>query len=140
MADATDALKTLHSRVIDSLDGYKEARTHIEGSETGAFVDRCIEEREGFHETIHRQLEAQGITVDESGSAAAKAHRGIFKIRDVLSSGNSGIYSECARGDEYLASSYDDAIAAVDGDPKWDFLVDQRAKVQAAVKEAKSLA
>ena len=77
---------------------------------------------------------------DESGSAAAKAHRGIFKIRDVLSSGNSGIYSECARGDEYLASSYDDAIAAVDGDPKWDFLVDQRAKVQAAVKEAKSLA
>lgn len=140
MADAKDALTMLHTRIIDSRDGYAEAREHIDGPERGAFVDRCIEERESFHEAIHRQLTAEGIDVDEGGSTAAKAHRGIFKIRDAVASGSSGIYAECARGDEYLKSAYDEAIEATRGEVTWDFLVAQRAKVDAAIKEAKSLA
>ncbi len=139
MADKTDILKTLHTRVIDSRDGYREAREHVDGTEAGTFVDRCIEEREGFHQAIHRQLDSEGVSVEDKGSAAATAHRGIFKIRDVLSSGNSGIYAECARGDGYLKSAYDDAIEATKGDPAWEFLVEQRAKVEAAVKEAETL-
>ncbi len=137
MADVKDALQVLHTRVIDSREGYEQAQENIDGN--GSFVERCIEERASFHEAIHRQMTAEGIDVDESGSTAAMAHRGLFRIRDALSSGDSGIYAECARGDEHLKSAYDDAIEATRGDAIWDFLVEQRAKVDAAIKEAKAL-
>lgn len=140
MADAENALQTLHTRVIDSCEGYGEAQDSIAGASPASFVARCIEERESFHEAIHRQMTAEGIEADDSSSAAARVHRAVFRIRDALSLGDSAILAECARGDEYLQSAYDDAIAATRGDVSWDFLVQQRARVEAAIKEARSLA
>ncbi len=140
MTDKTDALTTLHTRIIDSRDGYRQAREQIDDHDTGAFVDRCIAERQAFHEAIHRTLTSEGVDVSEDGSAAAAAHRGIFRLRDAVSAGSSGIYHECARGDSHLKSAYDDAVEATRDDPSWDFLIEQRAKVDAAIKEAESLA
>ncbi|PZX17087.1 uncharacterized protein (TIGR02284 family) [Palleronia aestuarii] len=140
MSDKDKALQTLHTRLIDSRDGYRQAREQLGDDDLGHFVDRCIAEREGFHQTLHEALSAEGVTVDEDGSTAAALHRGVFKLRDAISSGPGGTYAECARGDGYLKSAYDDAIEATDGAPRWQFLVEQRAKVDATIKEAEALA
>ncbi|QFU09388.1 hypothetical protein PARPLA_01430 [Rhodobacteraceae bacterium THAF1] len=138
MSNKTDALKTLHTHLIDSVDGYQQAHDNMNG-EHKAFIERCLSERRGFHDTLHTQLAQDGIETDESGSTAAAAHRVIFNIRDAISSGDAGIMAECARGDSHLKSAYDDAIDQTKGEPGYDFLTEQRAKVEAAVKEAETL-
>jgi len=64
----------------------------------------------------------------------------VFKVRDAISFGDQGVLAECARGDGYLKDSYDAAIDATKGDPAWDFLIDHRAKVDATINEATSMA
>ena len=137
MTDKTKALKTLHTRLIDSIDGYEQAHENMDGAHK-AFAERCISERRQFHDTLHDQLVKDGIEVSESGSTAAAVHRQVFNIRDALSSGDSGILAECARGDSHLLKAYDEAMEATDSAPAYAFLVDQRTKVAAAEADAKS--
>ncbi|RYH02350.1 PA2169 family four-helix-bundle protein [Salipiger sp. IMCC34102] len=138
MTDQTDALQTLHTRLVDAVDGWTQAAEAMEG-EHAAFVTRCLEDRKAFHAEIHAKLAATGAEVDPEGSTAAALHREGLKIRDAISSGDSGILAECARGDGVLESAYDKAIEATKGQPDWAFLETQRAKVAAAREEAKAL-
>ncbi|WOI58174.1 DUF2383 domain-containing protein [Palleronia sp. LCG004] len=140
MSDMKDSLKTLHTRVIDSRDGYRNAVEDIDDKEVGAFLHRMIEERETFHAQIHETLRAEGIEFGEGGSTLAAAHRGLMDLRGAMSSGGTGVYAECARGDEKLLESYDAAIEATGGHPEWSFLTEQRAKVAAAIEAAKAKA
>ena len=74
MSDHIDTLKKLHTRLIDSRDGYRESRKEV--SDEAAFVgffDQRIAEREKFHTELHRQLGADGVDVSEEGSVAACA-------------------------------------------------------------------
>ena len=101
MADHLDTLKKLHTRVIDSRDGYKRSREEVK-DERGfvGFFDRRIAEREQFHTVIHRQLGAEGVEVSESGSTAAAAHRGWLSLKDSLTGDDEAVYDEIINGEE----------------------------------------
>ncbi|EYD73028.1 PA2169 family four-helix-bundle protein [Limimaricola hongkongensis] len=139
MADHIDTLKKLHTRVIDSRDGYKRSREEVK-DERGfvGFFDRRIAEREQFHTVIHRQLGAEGVEVNESGSTAAAAHRGWLALKDSLTGDDEAVYDEIITGEEQLLKLYDEAIAATAGKPEWSFLGTQRADVEKALAEARS--
>ncbi|WP_341211038.1 PA2169 family four-helix-bundle protein [uncultured Limimaricola sp.] len=139
MTDHIDTLKKLHTRVIDSRDGYKRSRDEVQ-DERGfvGFFDRRIAEREQFHSVIHRQLGAEGVDVSESGSAAAAAHRGWLSLKDALTGNDEAVYDEIITGEEQLLKLYDEAIAATAGKPEWSFLSSQRADVHKAITEARS--
>ena len=139
MTEQTKALTTLHTRLIDSIDGYEQALEKVEGDQS-TFLRNTLTERRDFHDNLHARLVTDGIDLSEDGSTAAAIHRTIFNIRDALSSGDSGILAECARGDEHLRAAYDDAIERTTEEPTYDFLIGQRAKVAAAISEAKALA
>ncbi|MFD2738143.1 PA2169 family four-helix-bundle protein [Sulfitobacter aestuarii] len=139
MSDHIDILKKLHTRLIDSRDGYKSSREQVsdQASYLG-FFDRRIAERETFHSQLHRQLTAEGVDLDDSGSVAASAHRGWLKLRDALTGDDEAVYDEIVNGEEALLENYRDAIQATAGKPGYDFLEQQRASVERAVAEAKS--
>ncbi|MGR3631784.1 PA2169 family four-helix-bundle protein [Limimaricola soesokkakensis] len=139
MADHLDTLKKLHTRVIDSRDGYKRSREEVK-DERGfvGFFDRRIAEREQFHTVIHRQLGAEGVEVSESGSTAAAAHRGWLSLKDSLTGDDEAVYDEIINGEEQLLKLYDEAIEATAGKPEWSFLATQRADVEKALSEARS--
>ena len=139
MADHLDTIKKLHTRVIDSRDGYKRSREEVK-DERGfvGFFDRRIAEREEFHTVIHRQLGAEGVDVSESGSTAAAAHRGWLSLKDSLTGNDEAVYDEIISGEEQLLKVYDDAIEATAGKPEWNFLSSQRADVEKALNEARS--
>ena len=140
MSDMKDALTKLHTRVVDSRDGYRNAIQDVDDKEVGAFLTSMVEERERFHTKIYEVLGAQGVALDEGGSTAAAVHRKLMDLRGALSSGANGIYAECARGDEQLVKTYDEAIEATKGHDEWAFLTEQRAKVAAAAEKAKQKA
>ncbi|MGR3591100.1 MAG: PA2169 family four-helix-bundle protein [Limimaricola soesokkakensis] len=139
MADHLDTLKKLHTRVIDSRDGYKRSREEVK-DERGfvGFFDRRIAEREQFHTVIHRQLGAEGVEVSESGSTAAAAHRGWLSLKDSLTGDDEAVYDEIINGEEQLLKLYDEAIEVTAGKPEWSFLATQRADVEKALSEARS--
>jgi uncharacterized protein (TIGR02284 family) len=139
MTDRIDRLKTLHTRLIDSRDGYKASRERIEGeaSFTG-FFDSRIAERERYHTELHRQLHAEGVEVAESGSTAASAHRGWLKLRDAVTGDDEAVYDEIVTGEEALLEAFDAAIAATSGEAAYGFLSEQRAGVQKAIEEARA--
>ncbi|SDE60435.1 DUF2383 domain-containing protein [Limimaricola pyoseonensis] len=142
MSHHADTVKKLHTRVIDSRDGYKQSREQI-ADDHGftALFDRRISEREQFHTQIHRQLGAEGVEVSESGSTAAAAHRGFLSLKDaVTGSDEKAVYQEIVNGEEALLEVYDDAIKATSGLPEWSFLPTQRAEVEKALTEAKARA
>ncbi len=138
MSSHDGTLKKLHTRLVDSVDGYEQARSQLDGDH-GHFVDRVLEERRAMHRSVHSKLTEAGISVDDDGSTAAALHRQVFKLRDAIASGDANVLAECARGDGYLVEAYDDAIEATEGEPNWNFLVEQRARVAAARQEAETL-
>ncbi|MCP1170102.1 PA2169 family four-helix-bundle protein [Limimaricola litoreus] len=139
MADHLDTIKKLHTRVIDSRDGYKRSREEVK-DERGfvGFFDRRIAEREQFHTVIHRQLGAEGVDVSESGSTTAAAHRGWLSLKDSLTGNDEAVYDEIINGEEQLLKLYDDALEKTAGKPEWSFLSSQRADVEKALSEARA--
>lgn len=139
MSDHIDILKKLHTRLIDSLNGYKSARENVSAdARYVGFFDRRIAEREAFHTTLHRQLGAEGVDVSEEGSAAATAHRGWLKLRDAITGDDEAVYDEIVNGENALLENYRDAIEATSGKPDYGFLTEQRAKVEGAITEAQA--
>ena len=138
MTDKKSALKTLHTRLVDAVDGYEQALEKMEGPHK-PLIERCLSERRASHAELHPQLAKDGIEVDEDGSTAAAIHRQVFNIRDAISGGDKGILAECARGDEHLLKAYDEAIEETNNQDIYGFLTGQRAKVAGAIDELKSL-
>lgn len=139
MTDRIDALKKLHTRLIDSRDGYKASRERTEGEKryTG-FFDSRISERERYHTELHSQLAKEGVEVDEQGSTAAAAHRGWLKLRDAVTGDDEAVYDEIVTGEEALLEVYDEAIRATSGEVAYGFLAEQRSGVQKAIEAARA--
>ena len=141
MTEKTDALKQLHTRLIDSKDGYEKAREDAEkGAHAQLFAD-MIGRRERDHQRVHQFLVAKGIEPDESGSFTASAHRTLVDLKSVFSSGDEAVLNEVLRGEESLMAAYDEAIAAVGGnDPEYSWLVDQYTELKTKVEQIRGQA
>lgn len=134
-----DTLKKLHTRIIDSRDGYKSSREQVEGTASyGTFFDRMIAQRQQFATRIRGQLEAEGEKMDDDGSILAAAHRTWLALRDKVTGDDAAVYAEIVNGETDLKSLYDEAIEATAGKPSWDFLAEQRADVAQAINTAEA--
>ncbi|APX90090.1 hypothetical protein BV394_10465 [Brevirhabdus pacifica] len=134
-----DTLKKLHTRIIDSRDGYKSSREQVEGTASyGTFFDRMIAQRQQFATRIRGQLEAEGEKMDDDGSILAAAHRTWLALRDKVTGDDAAVYAEIVNGETDLKSLYDEAIEATAGKPGWDFLAEQRADVAQAINTAEA--
>ena len=138
MADKTEALKDLYTRLIDSHDGYEQASKLADQSAHKQLFSSQIERRARNAQEVKQFLAKAGTQIDDDGSLLAAAHRTWLSLKDTVTSGDDKILAEVIRGEEELLSTYDKAIAAAGaGDPELNWLSDQYTDLKMLVEDLK---
>lgn len=110
MSDYLDALKSLHTTLIDSRIGYNEALSDAEGKGLSPLFREMIELRDRHHAELDAHLRAAGETPDESGSFLSIVHRTIFKIRSLMSELDEKVLPGLIDGEKRIAGYYEDVL------------------------------
>ena len=142
MADRESALKHLHTRLHDSMDGYKAARERTDSPYIQGVIDDMMARRTAAMAEVHASLSSKGIEVDHDGSLLADAHRGFLKLKDsVTGAGDEAVLQEIIRGEESLSDAYEKAIdASGPTDPEYAWLNQQYMGVKAKIDEFRARA
>ena len=84
MSDFVDTLKSLHTALVDSRNGYEEGLKDAEGKGLTPLFHEMIDLRNRHHTELDRHLRAAGEEPDEKGSSMSTVHRTVMKVRSVL--------------------------------------------------------
>ena len=142
MADRESALKHLHTRLHDSIDGYEAALERTDSPYIKGVIQDMLDRRRTAMQEVHKHLTGMGVEVDHDGSALAGVHRGFLKLKDsVTGAGDEAVMQEIIRGEESLADAYEKAIDATGStDPEYMWLNEQYTGLQAKVEEFRTRA
>ncbi len=106
--------KDLVETLRDGETGFAKAADKLESSDQAAWATtlrRLSAQRAEFAAELEALGAAYGDDVQESGSLAAKAHRGWMAVKDTLSgSGADGVLDAAVSGENHTVSEYDDAL------------------------------
>ena len=109
--DTIDTLKSLHTALIDSREGYKEALKDADPKGMTALFREMIALRTEQSAGVEQILSGRGELVDESGSFMSTVHRTVISIRSLFSDLDESILPGLIDGEERIVSYYDEAIA-----------------------------
>ncbi|WP_308918098.1 PA2169 family four-helix-bundle protein [Jannaschia sp. LMIT008] len=137
MTDRIDALKTLLTRLVDSREGYREARDDVNNAALKSTFDDFIARRDRDAAEIRSYLTREGHSVDEDGSLLASAHRSFMGLKDAVTGSNDAtILAEIVRGEKKLLGAYDDALAAAGGtSPEYAWLTEQHSSLRGTIQQ-----
>ena len=76
------ALKHLHTRLHDSVEGYEAAIERTESPYLKGAMQEMVQRRRANMTQIHTFLSQEGIEVSHDGSLLADAHRTFLKLKD----------------------------------------------------------
>lgn len=142
-ADAKVA-KDLVETLKDGRDGFASAAEKLRDSESpevAATLQRLSEQRAGFARDIVDMGHDYGDDVDESGSVAAKVHRGWLSVKDALTGDDaSGVLGAAVTGEDHTVSEYEKALEQDDLSDGFRAVVQQQhVAITAARDEVKAL-
>ena len=141
MTDHLDALKTLHTSLIDSRNGYEEALEDAEGKDLTPLFREMIDMRNTHAGELEPYLTALGETPDDDGSFMSTVHRTVISIRSILTDLDDSILPGLIDGEERIVKGYDEAIRlAPQTSGEYQALRAQRAAVQKKIDAMKSMA
>ena len=141
MTDKIEALKDLHTRLIDSRDGYEQSAELADNSAHKQLFSSQIERRSRNADEVRSFLTKNGETIDDDGSILAAAHRTWLSLKDTVTTGDDKILAEIIRGEETLLEAYDKAIEVSGaGDPELKWLTDQYTDLKMLVDDLKGRA
>jgi uncharacterized protein (TIGR02284 family) len=106
-----DALKSLHTALIDARKGYDEAVKQAERDHMKNLFGRMADFHETAHQDLHSSLSAMGEQPDENGSFMATIHKSAIKVRATLTGLEENALSSFIDGEERNLKAYDEAIA-----------------------------
>ena len=137
---AKDLVETLK----DGRNGFASAAEKLRDSdtpETAATFQRFSDQRASFVQDIVSMGHAYGDDVDESGSVAAKLHRGWISLKDALTGDDaSSVFGAAVTGEDHAVSEYEKALDEDDLSPEFRALIQQQhASIVAARDEVKAL-
>ena len=139
MTQYLEALKDLHTTLVDSRNGYEEALSDAEGKGLPSLFREMIALRDRHHGEIDACLRRAGETPDESGSFLSVVHRTIFKVRSILTGLDESVLPGLIDGEERIAGRYDEALKA---DPPADvaeILTAQRAALRQQIAKMEAM-
>lgn len=111
--ETTHVLNNLIEVCYDGADGFGHAAEEVEAPELQEVFRRLSKQRSDFASALRVSVNQLGEKAEDSGSVAAKAHRGWMKLRDaVTTKDNHTILAECERGEDRAVEAYRDALAA----------------------------
>lgn len=136
----TDALKKLHTAMLDTREGYEVAEREAETPELKTFFGQMISMRTQDHEAIHHVLSEKGVEVDEGGSYKATIHKVATSARAAMTGLDKKALSPFIRGEEAIVDDYDAAIEeAASDDATRDMLTDQQTALLDKIAEMKAM-
>ncbi|MGQ0456981.1 MAG: ferritin-like domain-containing protein [Hyphomicrobium sp.] len=140
MSDRIDALKALHTSLVDSRNGYDEAVKQSNGEGLEPLFRSMIELRDAASSELAQQLTSLGETPDADGSFMSTVHRTVIDIRSYVTGLDASVLPSLISGEERILASYDDALAkSAAGNPEHAALVEQRAKLIAKIDQMKRM-
>jgi uncharacterized protein (TIGR02284 family) len=138
MSDHIDTLKTLHTALIDSRNGYQEALDDAEGKGLTPLFEKMIALRDTDAAELAQHLTQLGEPVDNEGSFMSTVHRTVISIRAVLTGLNHSILPALIDGEERIIGYYDDAIHDFQhGSSEHATLIRQRTALKSTVADLK---
>lgn len=140
MSDRIDALKTLHTSLIDSRNGYDEAVKQSDGEGLEPLFRSMIDMRSAASSELATQLTSLGEKPDADGSFMSTVHRTVIDIRSYVTGLDESVLPSLISGEERILGYYDDALSkTAAGNPEHAVMVDQRAKLIAKIDEMKRM-
>ncbi len=113
-SDETTALNTLIATLIDSVTGYEDAASNIDGSSR---LQELFRERAGERRRIVEDLRAEvrrlGGNPEDDGSFLGKTHQRFLDLKAaVTGQDEKAIVNEVERGEDYLKEKFETALEA----------------------------
>ena len=136
-----DAVKTLHTSMIDTRTAYEKAQAEARLPELRALFSSMVALRQKDHDELHRVLTEMGKKPDEDGSFMTAVHRAVIGARSAITGVDRGSLSAFASGEENIIKEYDDALGQSDIGQETAALLDrQKAVLERKIAEMKALA
>jgi len=121
-SDETTALNTLIATLIDSVTGYEDAASNIDGSSR---LQELFRERAGERRRIVEDLRAEvrrlGGNPEDDGSFLGKTHQRFLDLKAAVTGRDEkAIVNEVERGEDYLKEKFEAALGtgALSGEPR----------------------
>ena len=108
----TTILNTLTSTLNDSVNGYREAAEHAEGTQFQQVFRDNAAERERVAGELQGEVRRLGGTPDEDGTMLGKTHQVFLDLKAaVMGRDDKAIVNEVERGEDYLKEKFETALA-----------------------------
>ena len=106
-----DLMETLQ----DGKEGFEKGAEKLDESKAPQLAvtfRRLSQQRDGFYTELKAMAKDYGDKVEESGSVAAKLHRGWMGLKDALSGSDpDGVLDAAEQGEEHATKKYQEALA-----------------------------
>jgi len=136
MSEHIDALKSLHTALIDSRNGYEEAIADAEGRGLSTFFREMMARRTQDAVALEKHLSALGERPNNDGSFMSTIHRTVISVRALFGDLDERILPGLVDGEERILSYYDEAIRmAPSGSAESGELKSQRAQLEGIVAD-----
>ena len=112
---AADALKTLHTTLLDTLEGYEAAEREAEDPALKLLFREMIDLRSKDHTEIHEALAAAGEHLADEQSFMATVHKAAVDLRSAVIGIDRKTLEPFIKGEEIILEQYDAAISEADG-------------------------
>ena len=137
---AADALKKLHTAMLDTREGYevaeRDAATRALVSLFGAMIELLTKD----HEEIHRALAGMGEHPDDSGSFMETVHKTVTSVRAAVTDLDADALSPFISGEKNILEEYDAAIGEIEADATIrDMLIEQKVALMSKVAEMEAM-
>ena len=135
-----DALKKLHTAMLDTREGYELAEKDAETPALKSLFKQMIALRTKDHEAIHRALDDLGEHFEDKGSLMATVHKTMTSARAAVTGLNEHALSPFISGEEQIVEEYHAAIAEASDDTSTrNMLTVQKAELVSKIDEMKAL-
>ena len=114
---AADSLKTLHTSLVDSRNGYKEAVKDAQNPVLKALFAEMVALKERDHSELHAGLSRLGEKPNESGSFMSTVHKTVITVRAAVTGLGTNSLSSFVMGEEHIVEQYDTALKECASDP-----------------------
>jgi uncharacterized protein (TIGR02284 family) len=134
-----EALKSLHTTLIDAQKGYDTALKDAEDPKTRAIFETMSALHANAHADVHAVLLAEGERPNDSGSFLSLVHQTVISVRSAVKGLDATALPSFIEGEERIVGAYDKAMeATASSDPALETLHKDRQILVAAIADMKA--
>jgi uncharacterized protein (TIGR02284 family) len=106
-------LETLTTTLIDSINGYRDAAEHAEGTRFQEIFRRNADERSRIVEDLRSEIRRLGGNAPDDGSFLGATHQRFLDLKAAVTGrDDQAIVNEVERGEDYLKEKFEAALNA----------------------------